>query len=369
MNSPTLNEIYSQIVTRLRDEAGISVDGPSSVGSALALGVADSVFSLWQQLEEKERASSIDTAIGTDLDNIGKFLGVSRIKGQKATTQGYGPALVLKNTGGTSITVPGGIAVFPSKNPRILFRTLAGATVGAYQSTSVDVEAQGEGPEYNVAALALNSHNAGISSLQVYNPRAVDSGSDEESDSSYRQRLTQSLYIKNPGSKQSIRLSLATLPGVRDVKLIENSGGAGTFDVVLIGQSSEVPQESITQAYNYLAEYAPIGVSYRVILPKLINIDITCSLILPTNQESNRPTIVSQVSQYIRDYINSLDIEDGTGNGEFIFSNLIESVGIAAFEARDYTLDVSIKDVPIIFGSNYRLQLNERFNARKIRVN
>lgn len=368
LKSPNLEDIYTKIVNRLRDEGGLSVDGPSSIASAIALGVATSVKDLWDGLVSVESSLSIDTAVGTELDRLGESLGVLRKQNTKASTLGYGPALVLKNNTGTTLVVPAGISVFPSKNNQIVYRTLSAASIPAYQQVGVDVEALGDGPEYNVSARALNSNNSGIPGLEVYNPRAIDSGSNLESDEAYRTRLYQAVNLRNPSSKQAIRNALSSLPGIRDIRIIENSGGAGTFDVLLIGQGSEIPVESVYQAEGYLAENAPVGTSYRVLLPKEVPVDVTCVLTLPTSQEDNRSVLTNQVKRAITDYINSLDIEDGRGSGEFIYSNLIENIGVAAFTARDYSVDVSVNDVPLRFGANYRPQLNQRLFVRRLRV-
>jgi uncharacterized phage protein gp47/JayE len=365
---PDIKDIYNRFISRLKDEAGITAEGNDSIARAFGLGVADVADSLWQLLAKAERAYSLDTAVGQELDSIGDFLGVPRKPAVRATTVGYGPAVVFRNTGGTVQNVPRGTAVFPYGQPSIVFRTLQTIDVPAFGTLAVDVETSNVGSIYNVAAGVLNSHNQGSTALLVTNPRAIDSGSDRESDESYRARLFQARKLKNPGSKTAIRLNLASLPGVRDVLLLENTGGAGTFDVILIGQTTTIPNESITEAQNYLAEFAPIGISYRVLLPKEVNIDVTVRLFLNAGQEIEKPALIARVGQAVRGYIDSLSVEDGTGSGTFIYSDLIELVGGAAAIARDYSIDVYIDNAPIIFGSNYTLQIGERLSSRRVRV-
>ncbi len=366
---PTANEIQSRILTRLRDEAGITADSSSSVARALANSVTDSVLNLWQQLAESYKSASIQTAVGEDLDKIGEFLGVTRRRATRAATQGYGPGVIFRNSGATPVSIPIQTAVFPADNPSIIFRTItAGITVAGYGTAQVDIEASVAGSSQNVAAGALNSHNLGVSQMTVSNPRAVDSGGPSESDDSYRTRLFNSVSARVPSSRQGIRQALTGLPGVRDVLLLENTGGAGTFDALLIGYGTSVPDETIAQAESYLSEYAPFGVSYRVLLPRAIYIDISVRLSLSSGSESLRSSLTVKVAQAVRNYIDFLSVEDGLGTGEFIFSELIERVGAAAFQARDYSITVSIDGRPLVNGGNYRPQIGERLTPRRILV-
>ncbi len=365
---PSPEEIYNQIISRARDEAGINISSPASVFGALARGFTNVHYSIWQDLAEADRASSIDRAIGIELDKIGEFLGVTRRKSEKATTSGYGAAVLFSNVGATSVPVIQGTAIFPTSDPSIIYRTVSSITVPAYSSATVDVEAIEAGLGYNVAAGALNGHNVGTSQLQVTNLRAIDSGVEGESDESYRARLYSSVQTKSSGSKIAIRQTLSQLPGVREAVIFEATAGAGTFDVLLVGAGGAVPEESITLAEVYLSEFAPVGVSYRVRIPKEIPVDVTVKLTLTPASESKRSSIINQIGQSIRANFEGLSVEDGSGIGEFVWTQLIERVRVSNSDIRDFTIDVTIKNKPMLLGSNYKPQVGERLIARRVRV-
>jgi uncharacterized phage protein gp47/JayE len=368
IQAPTTQEIYNDLISRLRDEAGISVDSASSIASAMAVGFSSAIGNLWQQLADIDRASNLDLAVGAELDRLGTFLGVTRKQARKATTESYGPALVFQNTSSTFITVPNNTLVFPSKNPAIIFSTNSTITIGPNSTGSVDITARGFGPQYNVGQFALNAHNLGIVELKVYNPRAVTSGADLESDESYRARLFQSINDKNPSSRSTITQALVNLPGVRNAIIIDNANGPGTFDVLLEGDSFTIPVESITEAENYLALHSPLGVSYRVITPEAVPVDVVIQLVLTPENESERQSIIEAVRQSVSNFFINLPVEDGTGNASFFYSALLTSIAYTFAKVKDYTIDVTIDDIPIIFGSNYSISIQEQFVLRKVVV-
>lgn len=365
---PELEQIQNRLRSRLRDEASISSDSPGSIQDALVIGLSELLKSLWDDLADISRQSNIETAVGTELDAIGGFLGVSRRSARRAGTAGYGPAILFRNTGGTPVTIPLGTAVFPSRQPSLIFRTVSPLSLSAYAVGTVHVEAEASGPEYNVAGNALNAHNAGIPQVTVTNPRAIDSGADVESDESYRTRLYQAIHLRNPGSREAIRLNLAELPDVRDVRILDGIAGPGTFDVLLIPQGSDIPASILLEAENYLAEYAPLGVAWRLRTPKQIPVDITAKLILAPAQEGERANLVATATQTIRNYIDSLSVEEGSGEGEFLFTDFIEQLGFAIPDARDYTVDVTIDERPVIFGANWRPEVGEKLFPNRVRV-
>lgn len=368
INPPTPQEIYSQIVSRAREEAGINVSSNGSIFGALARGFTDVHFSLWQQLSEADRASSIDRALGIELDKIGEFLGVTRRKSAKATTQGYGAAVQFSNLGATAIGIPAGTAIFPSTEPSLIYRTTSDLVLGSYGTGVVDVEAAESGLGHNVGAGALNSHNIGTPQVLVTNLRAIDSGFEGESDDSYRGRLFNSVQARNPGSRVAIRESLSNLPGVKDALIFDATAGAGTFDVLLVGAGGVVPEESFSLAESYLAEFAPVGIAYRVRVPKEVSVDVVVKLTLTPAAESKRATLINQVGQTIRANFESLPVEDGSSNGEFVWTQLIQRVRITSSDIRDFSIDVSIKNKPMTLGTNYRPQVGERLVARRVRV-
>jgi uncharacterized phage protein gp47/JayE len=365
---PTAQEIYDDIVARLRDEAGISVDSPSSIASALAVAFSSSIYDLWKQLSDIDRASNLDLAVGEELDRLGILLGVSRKQARKATTEGYGPSVVFKNNSSVSVVVPANTLVFASRNPSVNYSTLSSINVLPNGTNFVDVEAKGFGPSYNVAQFALNSHNLGLSDVKVYNPRAISSGSDLESDDSYRERLYNSVNDKRPSSRLSIRQSMASLPGVRDAIIIDNAKGPGSFDVLLVGDTSSIPFESITEAENYLALNAPLGVSYRVITPSPVPVDVNIKLVLDAENEIERQSITEAVKQAVSDFFYLIPVENGSGNAAFFYSSLLTSISYTLYKVKDYTIDISIDDIPIAFGANYSISEQEQFVIRKIAV-
>lgn len=365
---PTTEEIYTNLVQRLKDEAGLTVDSNSSVISALTLGFSSILQNLYSQLSDIDRSSNLDLAVGSELDRLGVFLGLSRQTARRATTAGYGPAVVFRNASNLAVTVPQGTLIFPASNPSILYRVISTVVAPSNGIATVDVEAAGSGPEYNLSQYSLNAHNLGISDLTCYNPRAITSGSDQESDESYRSRLYKSSTLQDPSSRDSIRQNLSALPGVSEAQVIEGTSGPGTFEVLLIGTLGQPPRESIYEALNYLSDHAPLGIKYRVTTPTLVFVDVIIKLVLSASNESKRSSIATGISQSISTYIESLPVEDGSGNGVITYSSLLTEVALSSIDLKDYTIDLSVDGRPIIFGSNVGLDLREKFTARKVIV-
>ncbi|HEY0809109.1 MAG TPA: baseplate J/gp47 family protein, partial [Longimicrobiales bacterium] len=192
-----------------------------SVTRTLVETFARELALLHQQLQQVYDRAFLDTAKNSALDRVVALVGVERIRA------GHAIATIRferqQNASGR-ITIPAGTAVTDGKGNR--YRTLITLTMEPNETTA-EATAAGETPQTpEVDAGALNRAEvliAGISS--VANPKPSHRPTVAENDDDLRRRARGALHGAVRGTLDSLRFSLLSIPGVKDVALEEEPNG------------------------------------------------------------------------------------------------------------------------------------------------
>ena len=130
-----------------------------------------------------------------------------------------------------------------------------------------------------------------------------------ESDDNYRYRITQQCLVLATSNYTAVRLTALTTEGVEDVVLQPYSMGAGSFTVIVLG-NTKVTDDSILKAvYDRLLDVHGYGVRYNVVSPTLNYIKLTQVLSFTDNvSDSEKQDIRYEVQQLVVDYLANLKI-------------------------------------------------------------
>lgn len=338
---PSRDEIVRRIYDRIRLETQISAPLDSSVIGTVVKVIAAEVDLLWQQVEEVVRQTDITTATGKGLDSFGWLIGVPRRRSRAATTVGLSPSVQFTNLGSSSVTIPTGTRVWKEDNPQIAYFTIADLLLAPGQSGLVHVVAASEGEIYNVDAGRLTKHNVPNVNVAVTNILPILTGSFEESDASYRERLIQEFRRRVFLNPANIIALVRSVPGVRDAWLLDMERGTGTFDVIILPYDLNAGPAVLQEVQAALSSTVPAGISALARLPRLRFLDVTVAIRFSNEAGDRRETIRQNVRSLVAGIVNNLPVEDGSGNGSLFLDRIRSAIVLS---------DADILGVTVGFG-------------------
>ncbi len=246
MTAPTLEEIANAAEQGLREVLDPGATGavnlrPGSRNSALVSAVTQVGTRLVAHATERAAATRVSTATGDDLDQIASDdYETERLP----ATRAVGTVYLVRSSAAAATVIPRGSRFAASAG--VVFEATqdvsAGVAVGS-QRVAVPVQALTEGTQGNVAlatittivdALPDQTWSLYVPTLfdALYPPDVIGGGSARETDDELRARLLDVSPddTRAPGSLPAVRHGARTVPGVRDVLVIEP--GNGTLAVI-----------------------------------------------------------------------------------------------------------------------------------------
>ncbi len=267
-------------------------------------------------------ALSVNTAKGSDLDNLGEKLGIYR---RPATPYFIEVLFEVKNPSNTNITIPA----------ETIITTRSGNTSKAYYTVEDAVILAGE---YYVLSSALSletniNAKVGIgeiqhisSNLNIANPITVrnttvsSGGKSVEGDEDYRSRILNWTYTLKRGTIDSYLNYLDSLPGLIAYNFIPEWDGAGTIKIIIDPGTNYL----INKVYNGLISNVcnadeDLTVVAAQEKPIDLNLGVNVSIDNPTTYTtSEKLEIKNLIENLIRIYIDGGDslefseVGDGT---------------------------------------------------------
>ncbi len=365
---PVTPPTYEELFARFRREMETLGFTHWSEGSRIgAIGRVTSAYlkDLWDQLTYLETQLDPTTARGVYLDRIGAVFGVVRQGPQTATTLGKGPAVKFTNNSGVSYTIPAGTRVWGSGDNTVAFLTFQTLTLTAGQEGYVDVTARQAGEQHNIGVGQLDSHNTGYGNLLVTNVRPIGGGALSESDESYRFRILNALQSRHGSTPLAIEQELLKLPGVRDVVIHPGVRGNGSIDVLVVPVDRYLSQTLLQACQQAVRDIVAAGISWRVMGPKTRRVDVTVQLRL-----GNGLTVAQVrplVDGAVRAYLDNRRINDGRGDSDLIYNELVERVMSASPDIVDSAITVSVDGVPSL-QTNILTEAGERLVSGAVSI-
>lgn len=362
---PSLQEIKERIYVRILNETDLTAGLESSAIGVLVNIMAAEIDSQWAYIDELTSQSSLTTATGGSLDDMGLMFGVPRKIESKATTTGGTPSIRFTNLGGTSVSIPVGTRVYKDSDPSIAFFTIEGATIAGGASVDIHATAAQPGQAFNVAVGDVNRHSAPTTAVTVTNILPIQNGSARESDSSYRERILQELLRRNSLTVPNTSALLRTVDGVKDAMLINLARGTGTFDVIITPYHSSQAESVVEECRALLSDTATVGIDFIVKSPKLRQLDLTITVRFnpsAANKEFDRQLI----RNIINARVNNLPVENGTGNGSLFLSQLRAIAASSSSSIIDAALVGTLDEIPLTIDGEIKIGLGDRIELRSL---
>ncbi len=268
----TMNETFKDILERMKERLpdGASVIEGTFTGNNL-LAVADELARIYSQdIDILLPRAFAATAEGTDLDTVGKDIGVVR----KSATCAEAVVTVSGEPGSyTDILVAA---------DHLLFR-LDDFVINSGRLTQVRAVCETVGTAGNVPAGAIHTvRTAGVLIDSVINSEAASGGYEAETDSDFRARILDKK--RNPvtgGSREDYRQWALSVPGVGRAKVIDLFRGPGTVGIYIVAAGNTAAGAGLLKnVFAYIETVRPCGAGVEVLSAEPLQIDIHAAVVL-----------------------------------------------------------------------------------------
>src|SRR5436305_5234045 len=297
---------------RQRAEAGgvISDFEVGSVARTLTESFSYEIALLYEQMRLVYLSAFVDTAEGQQLDMVVAILGVTR--GEPDFAEGV--VTFQRDAGNEAVNIPSGTLVATADKPdapKKVYQTVEPKTVRKDQ-TRADVRVQalnrGEGEVVPAGAIAVMPRPVpGVKSVVNANA-TIFKGKRRETDDELRTRAKNALISSGKASVTAIESALVSLPGVRDVRVIE-APEPGVIDVFVDGTDFGAQSEPrrVLDSVRAAGIFARLKAATPLEIDGVFRIEINPAL-KPSPQE--RAAIENDVQLQIVSYIESLKMGD-----------------------------------------------------------
>lgn len=312
------SDIFSAMRQRAQDGGVITDFEVGSVARTLLESFSYEIALLYEQMRLVYLSAFVDTAAGQQLDMVVSILGITR--GEPDFAEGV--VTFQRDVGNDDITIPFGTLVATDDTPEApkkVYQTIEPQTL-LKDRTSIDVRVQalnrGEAEVVPSAAIVVMPRPV-LGIKAVSNAAAtIFLGKRRETDDELRQRAKNVLISSGKASVIAIENALLSLPGVRDVRVLETFAEAtseyGVIEVFVDGidfnQQSEVRRVRDTlDSVRAAGIFALLKAAIPLEIDSVFRIEITPSLKLSPEE---RAAFEDNVRVQIASYIGSLKMGD-----------------------------------------------------------
>lgn len=269
----TPESLKADLAARLA-AAGVEVDTrEGSYTDILFAKAAYLNYKVWQQAQVVLAAAVPGEDSGPYLDDFGGQFGMSRTPASTAH-------VTLQFTGEDGSVIPAGTVVLTAGGLRYT-TDLQAVIAGGTATASATAEEAGEA--YNAAPGTVTRFLVTVPGVTaVTNPAAGEGGADQESDSSYYERIhTRLSKPVGSGNAYYYEQLARTVPGVGQAKTIPIWDGPGTVKVVVASEDKQPLDEHIvTQVQQVMEEGRVIGADVTVVSAQALEINVTATCVL-----------------------------------------------------------------------------------------
>lgn len=281
------------------------------------------------KLQNTIRLAFPQTSYDEYLDMLGEFKDVYR----NAPTKAAG---LLDVAGSDGSYLPQGLIIYTESynNPPIGFIVLESADVDHTGQAKAKVQCLEAGTIGNVAANTIIIPDGAVPGItSITNPDPMTGGTNLETDEAFRERVMAAYEESLSGSDGDYIRWAKKVPGAGQVYVIPEWEGFGTGTTkLLIMDSNGQPANGtlISQVQAYIAPIetknrggiAPVNANVTVVAPETININISAELAVKNGYD--KPTVLEDIKQNLRDYLSGIEITTDDEKIEYVY---VEKVG------------------------------------------
>lgn len=321
------DKIVNKIISELNRNSSFSAFQPGQKLRAIIDAFAIELGEAYQVFDFNIASSLISGASGQFLDSIGDLYGVKRKSAQSVissaateTIKFYAPS--GKTFGdlnsGQNIVIPAGtiIQTGPQAARPTRYFVKASTTLPSGSSAFfVTVESQQKGELATVGENSLTSHNftnyldVANNSLRVVNVKSITYAQNDESDNDFKYRIINSFTTNEAANQTALRLAALSIPGVSDAIIKEFAYGAGTCELIIVGQSAKVHNVIIEAVQEKVNQVKAMGTSVIVRGPREIGVELEVKLnFVDEITEDIKTATRTRVSENLKYFFDSTEL-------------------------------------------------------------
>lgn len=366
-----------EAVNSLANKSSITQLSPGGKARAIIEAIGQIIGGISTDTSDGIVQTLLTDATGTTLDLIAESYGIQRLSAVAPKVETGDASIryyVRRGTfgninNGSGFTIPKGTQIrSDTANASIYLIQREDVTVSA-GSSEVYIAADQVGANFGVAVApgSLVRHNfvgyadSAFGALLITNDKGV-AGRPSESDANLRFRVRSQLTSSATGNATSIRIAGLSVPGVSDIRILENRAGLGTFDVVVYGISPSVQSSVIQAVQARVDQVTAMGCRAIATAPRLVGVSFTTTIkFQPNTTQSDKNGIINNIDKSVREYINGLLPEQ-----ELVINILVQKI----LTISDQILDIGTPGEPFSELSIWRQNgPNSRRYSRKLEAN
>lgn len=351
------NKILQNTIDTLSGDTGITQLSPGGKARAILEAFAREHGSVAESFDIEMAQAFVRTSSGDNLDLIGEIVGIVRLEAKSAEIDAAHNNIKFYVISGTFGDIAGGITkVIPAGT--LLYAkqsSIAGnKTTATYRLTStvdllptsteayVSAISTQTGTKSSVGVGAVNSHSftdyddIANDSLKITNVSGIVGGSNRESDTNFRYRISNAILASESANEIAVRLAALGVAGVANVVTIPYDRGSGTFSVLIKSMYPVVSDALVEQVQQAISRVSSFGNSGIAKSPKNVGIQVVITLRYRSKITADQKTTLElAVEDEIISYCNNLAIGEGFSTQELIrrvlnTSDQIKSIGTAS---------------------------------------
>lgn len=185
-----------------------------------------------------------------------------------------------------------------------------------------------------------------------------------ETDTNYRSRIVNQVYVAAGANLTSIRLKALSVEGVRNVLIQPYSHGAGSFCVYVIADNPETPQTILNAVEKVVNDTRAFGVFAEVKSPPLVPVELKVRLIFSDKaSDAEKNSIRQAARQNIKSYIDNIEL-----GGSFIVNELVQRTMAVSEKITDIEISsLRVKEISR-FTTNFTVGPYERIYTTNLNV-
>jgi uncharacterized phage protein gp47/JayE len=340
-------KIFGDLLIEIIENTPLTKTSVGSKTRAISEALSGKLGQMYRKFDANMVQAFLTGAEGQFLDFIGDMMGVERLGQEVSNVASSERILKFYVDSGTFGDINGGNSILLSSGTNT--GTAAAGTGVTYtipyniilssslSEVYVAARAVRPGTSGNIGARQLIYHNftnytdSGNDSLKVINEAEIVKGRDGEIDTNYKFRISKQVTAAEKANLTAVRLAVLETPGVADLVAIPYFRGIGTFDILLKSTTPTVSTGLISAVNEAVRKVMAQGIIPTIRGPVEIGISLTGKLTLKKRMTAAEETnILNAVTGNVRDYINSLDIDE-----DMIVNELIERVMATSSEIKN----------------------------------
>jgi len=330
-------ELVQDALSYLETNTDITNTSVGGITRSLIEIINRNVADYYDVLDINMTMSFLSTAEGYFLDLIGSLFNVSRSSASKASVSAVDNVQRFYVTSGTlhdkiaTDIIPEGTTVNASNGSMVF--TVTSDTAFSVSATEIYVPIQAEdvGSKYNVGTNVLTVSSLGVTGVYTTNRLPIASGTDTESDSNYRYRLSNATLAAEKANEISIRLAALSTDGVADVVIKKYARGIGSYDIIVIPTDGIANTALIDGVQTAIDLVQACGIKGTAIAPTVVPVDIEVKLIFTSDATTAEKTnIRSNVVTAIEAYIVNIPM-----GGTFVYNEMVQQIMDVSTKIKD----------------------------------